>query len=49
MGKIFVVVKTEFEGFHSWEDAPDEVSFLRNLHRHIFHVTAKWKVNHDAE
>ena len=34
--KIFVT--TQFEGMHRWKDAPDEVAFLRNYHRHIFHV-----------
>ena len=35
-----VVVKTEIEGFHSFKDAPEEVAFLRNEHRHIFDITA---------
>ena len=34
--KIFVT--TQFEGMHRWKDAPEEVSFLREYHRHIFHV-----------
>ena len=34
--KIFVT--TQFEGLHRWKDAPEEVSFLREYHRHIFHV-----------
>ena len=33
-----ISVKTQFIGFHSWDNAPDEVSFLRNKHRHIFNV-----------
>lgn len=39
-------VRTRFEDFHKWEDAPDEVAFLRSLHRHEFHVTAKIGVSH---
>ena len=31
-------VKTQFEGFHCWPDAPDDVAFLRSLHRHLFTV-----------
>lgn len=31
-------VKTQFEGFHRWPEAPDDVAFLRNLHRHLFSV-----------
>jgi hypothetical protein len=31
----------KFEEFHAWEQAPDEVGFLRFPHRHIFHVRAR--------
>lgn len=37
----FVKIKTQFEGFHQYKDAPEEVSFLRNRHRHLFIVTVK--------
>jgi hypothetical protein len=43
---MHIVVKFAFEGIHSWPSAPDEVSFLRNLHRHIFHVEAVKYVSH---
>ena len=33
-----IYIKNKFEGFHKWKDAPDEVAFLRDVHRHIFHV-----------
>jgi hypothetical protein len=33
-----VWVRTQFTGFHRWKDAPDEVAFLRDWHRHVFHV-----------
>ena len=33
-----VYAKVSFEGIHCWPDAPDEVKFLRNPHRHIFNV-----------
>ncbi len=36
--KVVVWITDVFEGFHRWEDAPDAVSFLRNMHRHLFHV-----------
>lgn len=42
-----IIVKTQFEDQHKWEDAPDEVSFLRNLHRHIFYVEVECDVTHD--
>lgn len=40
----FIKVKTQFESFHKYENAPEEVSFLRNRHRHIFGLTAKIEV-----
>jgi hypothetical protein len=42
-----IKIQTQFEGEHCWPDAPPEVSFLRNRHRHVFHVTAIIKVDHD--
>ncbi len=36
--KIELIIRTQFESFHCWPDAPDDVSFLRFTHRHIFHV-----------
>lgn len=35
---MHVYIKNQFEGFHRWKTAPDEVSFLRDRHRHIFKV-----------
>lgn len=35
------------EGFHKYPDAPDEVAFLRDLHRHIFHFKVWIEVHHD--
>jgi len=44
----YIVVSTSFVGLHAWNDCDiEEVGFLRNLHRHIFHVTVKWKVKGD--
>lgn len=45
--KYYVLVSFQFEGFHSWPQAPDEVAFLRDRHRHIFHVRAKKRVQHE--
>lgn len=43
-----VVVKLQVEGFHSWPDCDlKEVDFLKNRHRHIFHVTCKKIVSHE--
>lgn len=41
-----VLVRTQFEGSHFWGDAPDEVAFLRDLHRHMFHVEVLMTVEH---
>jgi len=42
-----IFIRTSFEGYHSWEKAPEEVKFLRNKHRHIFNITAYFKVDHN--
>lgn len=39
--------KCNFVGFHFWEKAPDEVSYLRSTHRHEFHVLVNVDVNHN--
>lgn len=45
--KIQVFITTRFEGMHRWENAPDDVSFLRNIHRHVFHVRLVKSVSHE--
>ena len=35
--KSCIVVKFSLEGFHRWENAPKEVAFLRDHHRHLFY------------
>lgn len=43
-----VKVKLEVEGLHRWEECPiEEVSYLRNDHRHIFGVIAHKLITHD--
>ena len=44
-----IQIKTSFEAFHRWKDAPDELAFLRQYHRHLFHVTAQIDVREDRE
>ena len=39
-----VYAKASFEGIHRWLDAPDEVNYLRNPHRHIFNVKVSVEV-----
>lgn len=42
-----IVVKTQYEGIHCWPEAPDEVKFLRSLHRHIFNIEVEVEVHSD--
>ena len=44
--KTTIEIRAQFEGLHHWPDAPAEVAFLRNLHRHLFHVEVEIAVNH---
>ena len=38
----------QIEGIHNWPDCPfDEVAYLRDPHRHVFHIKAYKAVNHD--
>lgn len=39
-----IYIKNQFVGFHRWKNAPDEVSFLRDPHRHIFKVKTSIEV-----
>ena len=43
--KSYIWITTQFEGFHYWKDAPDDVGFLRNEHRHIFKCKIYISVN----
>jgi hypothetical protein len=43
----YIKVKTQFEAQHQWKKAPEQVKFLRSLHRHIFYVSAKIEVEHN--
>ena len=49
MSKVanYIWVTTSFEGFHKYTGAPTEVSFLRNTHRHIFHLKVYIQVYHN--
>ena len=45
--KTSVVVKLQVEGLHRWKDCTiDEVAYLCEMHRHIFHITCEKKVRH---
>lgn len=42
-----IKVKNSFVGFHRYEQAPEDVQFLRNWHRHNFIVYTTISVNND--
>lgn len=43
--KNTVIVQFEIEGFHQYPNAPEEVGFLSNKHRHTFVVKAGYQVS----
>jgi len=45
--KGFIWITTEKEAFHKYPGAPEEVSFLRNTHRHIFKFKVYISVDHN--
>ena len=45
--KKYIYVTEQFEAYHRWKDAPDEVKFLRSMHRHIFKVKVTIEVWHE--
>jgi len=43
-----IIIKTLFEASHCWPECPlEDVKFLRDSHRHMFHVVAKKEVTHE--
>lgn len=45
--KRYIIVTASVEGYHCWPDAPKEVNFLRHVHRHVFHIKAGMRVDHN--
>ena len=46
--KTRIIVNLQFEGVHCWPGCTiEEVMYLRNPHRHMFHVCCKKYVSHD--
>lgn len=48
MIRQYAEVNFTFEGYHRWKNAPDRRDYLRNRHRHLFHVKVIVEVKHDA-
>lgn len=45
-----ITIRTSFEGTHCYPNAPEDVKFLREEHRHIFYIEATVEVlNNDRE
>ncbi len=44
--RIKVFVTTRVVAFHKWPGAPDDCAYLRDLHRHVFHVRGEMPVSH---
>lgn len=40
-------VRNQCEVIHRWPKAPEEVSYLKNPHRHIMHITTDIDVTHN--
>lgn len=43
----YIWITTQFEGFHEYLNPPEEVSFLRNKHRHLFKIKVWVEVFHN--
>lgn len=45
--KSEVFCTLQIEGLHNWPDCPiEEVAYLRDIHRHVFHIKAHKIVTH---
>lgn len=47
MTEAILHVRFTEPGFHCWPDAPDRRGYLRDRHRHLFHVQVSMAVAHD--
>jgi hypothetical protein len=46
-GKKFIWVTFQRKGYHFYPNAPEEVAYLRDRHRHVFQFKVKIEVFHD--
>lgn len=48
--KKYVITHNRIEGLHYWKNAPPIVEYLKNEHRHVFHIRCEFAVkNSDRE
>ena len=45
--QAFIIVRGQYEFNHRYAQAPQEVAYLRNLHRHMFNYEVELEVYHD--
>ena len=45
--KTYIIVRGQFEFCHRYANAPQEVAYLRNFHRHMFNYEVELEVFHD--
>ncbi len=46
MNQLTITIRSKFQAVHCWPECPyDEVGFLRNKHRHEFHVEVELEVS----
>ncbi len=45
--RTLIWVSTFINAFHHWPEAPDQVGFLRSLHRHKFGIKVTVRVSHE--
>ena len=42
-----ISIRWHIPGFHRWKDAPTRRGYLRERHRHLFHIEVELGVRHD--
>ena len=45
--KTTIITTNAVEGFHRWPDAPVNLAYLADRHRHIFTIECEFEVSHD--
>lgn len=44
--RTYIEVKNEIDMVHHYKDAPEQVAYLRNIHRHSFKISSRVQVFH---
>ena len=43
-----IIINLQYSGIHNWPECDiEDVDFLKNPHRHFFHITCKRRVDHN--